>query len=386
MRVLCIYPGMDIKVNDNAHALLYLKNAGVDVAVICSRMCSLKSAEKRSKFEEMQGIPIHRIYEDFPEQSSFPVKRYDQVCRVARRFQPDVIFCSVQSNMFIANKLKADLGVPVVLLVEYAHDPTKLLRRRWYLGLKPLARPVVNVYWRWLSKNAQAIITSFIGDKPYLQHLSRYGAPVYYVPWCNHIPEGISAGDDEKNRERGIYIGSLSRRKNTQEFAETIPRILERTPVREFVVVGPGSGVEVVQRLKDRYGERIKYTPSVPRIEALELIGNSFFSYTPVRDGGWGFIGDSWGVGTPLIVTHNEYGFRDRVDSLVVDRIGNIDLFVNELYRDPQLYGRIREGGRQRALRDHSAKEVGDKCLRIFEDVLAKRKPSIACSPACAPT
>lgn len=365
---------MDIRVNDNAYALTYLKDAGAEVAVICSRMCGLKSAEKRCKFEEMQGIPIHRIYEDFSEQSSFPMKHYDQVYRIAKQFQPSVIFCSVQSNMFIANRLKVELGAPIVLLVEYAYDPTRLLRRRWYLGLTSLACPVANVYWRWLSKKSQAIITSFIGDKQHLRHLSRYGTPVYYVPWCNHIPDEILASNEEKNSQRGIYIGSLSKRKNTNEFAETIPSILERTPVREFVVVGPGSGIEVVRKLKGCYGARINYIPSLPRTEALKLIQNSYFSYTPVRAGGWGFIGDSWGVGTPLIVTHNEYGFRDRVDSLVVNRIDEISRVVNELYEDPQLYGRIREGGSDRAQREHSAESVGDKFLKIFEGVVSSQK------------
>ena len=374
MRVLCIYPGMDIRVNDNAYALTYMKEMGTDLAVICSRMSGLKSAEKRSRFEEMEGIPVHRIYEDFREQSSFPVTRYDQVYRIARQFEPDIIFCSQQLNMPIANKLKADLGVPIVLLVEYACDPTRLLNRRWYLGLRPLARPVASIYWQWLCKHSRAIITSFVGDKSHLGFLSRHGTPVYYIPWCNHIPKEIVAAGEEKDVHRGVYVGSLSKWKNTGEFLVTLPRILERTPVKEFVVVGPGPGVEVIRKLKGRYGERIRHLPSLPRVEALRLIQSSFFAYTPVRGGGWGFIGDSWGVGTPLVVTHNEYGFRHRVDSLVASRLDDIDLFVNELYENSQLYRRLAEEGFERAMREHSAKAVGDKLRMVFESVVFRRE------------
>lgn len=371
MKVLCIYPGMDIRVNDNAYALTYLKEVGVDVAVICSRMCGLKSSEERDRFEEMQGIPVHRVYADFAEQSSFPVRHYEQVYQIARQFQPDVIFCSVQYNMFISNRLKSDLEVPVVLLVEFAYDPVRLLKRRWYLGLKPLAHPIGRLYWRWLAKNSQAIITSYMGDEPHLSYLSRYGTPAYYIPWCNHIPAGVSTNNPERDSKRGVYVGSLSKWKNTDELAVTLPRILDRTPVREFVVVGPGPGVGIVQKLKRRYGERITYIPSLPRLEVLKLIQQSYFSYTPTKGRGWGFIGDSWGVRTPLIVTHNEYGFRDRVDALVVDRLDRIHLAVRELYEHPGLHQRLQEAGYERAMRDHSAKNVGDKLLHVFEAAMS---------------
>jgi glycosyltransferase involved in cell wall biosynthesis len=283
--------------------------------------------------------------------------------------------------MHIACRLRDAFDVPIVLLVEYAYDPVKLARRRWYLGLKPLAYPVAGLYWRWLSRNARAIITSYLGDRQHLRYLARYKTPVYYIPWCNQIPEDVAAREVRKESARAIYVGSLSRGKNTQEFAETIPLILGRTPVKEFVVVGSGAGREVVNRMTGLSAGRVKPIESLSRAEALALIQDSYFAYTPVQAGGWGFIGDSWGVKTPLVATHNEYGLRDGVDALVVDRRDQIHWFVNQLYEVPGLYEKLQKGGYERYARQHTATSVGDKLLKVLESVRAGRGGGGRCDP-----
>ena len=367
MKILWISPGVNKKLDDYVYVLLYLKKMGLDITVMCSRSFHPKGKGEGLEYENMDGIPIYRIYRDFSEQSSYPIKQYNQVYNIAREFQPDIIFCSQQFNMFIAQRLKKDLHIPIVLLVEFANDPLKLVKRRWYLGLKPLAHPVADLYWRWLSKNTKAIITSYIGDKKYLKELSRYGTPVYYVPWCNHIPNEISTREAKKNTLRGIYVGSLSKWKNTDEFGATIPIILEHTPVKEFVIIGPRSGMDVVTKLKKQYGERVKYIESLPRVEALKLIQDSFFAYTPVKSGGWGFMGDSWGVKTPLIVTHNEYELKNRVDAMIVYDVEKIDITINHLYKNHDLYKALQREGYQRYRRFHTAESVGERCYEIMK-------------------
>ena len=370
MKILCLYPGMDIRVNDNAHALVYLARQGVSLCVICSKVCGLKSFTPLPDYEEMAGIPVHRLYSDFPEQASHPTRHYDQVRDIAQRFKPDLIFCSQQFNMPIATRLKRAFDLPIVLLVEYAYDSSKLLKRKWHLGLKCLASPVGDLYWRWLSQNTRAIVTSYVGDCQHINYLERYGTPIYYIPWCNHIPEEVAARDGTKDPGRAIYVGSLSPWKNTDEFLATLPIILAGTRVREFVIVGPGPGVDAVRLLQKQFGDRIRYTDSLPRIDALTLIQDSFFSYTPVKAGGWGFIGDSWGVMTPLIATHNEYELQDKKDTLIVNRIQDIHLAIHQLYDSPELYRQLQEGGLDRYRRSHTAQSVGSSLLRVFESAL----------------
>jgi hypothetical protein len=75
MRILALYPGMDKTFNDNAHALIRLKKLGADVLVITSQLSALKSSKRSLGFEDMNGVPIHRIYKDFQEQRAWPVKK-----------------------------------------------------------------------------------------------------------------------------------------------------------------------------------------------------------------------------------------------------------------------------------------------------------------------
>lgn len=355
--------------NDNANVLLYLKEKGVDLKVICSRMCDLKTRDELSEYDEIEGIPIYRIYSNFEEQSSFFAKRYDQVCRIVQEFKPDIIFCSQQYNMFLAERINRNFNIPIVLLVEFAYDATKLVKRKWYLGLKPLAKLVGDIYWRWLSNNTKAIITSYIGDLEYLDFLSRHGVRTYYVPWCNHIPHEVSSYKVQEKQKRGIYIGAFTKWKNVHEFGVTIPLILEKTPTEEFVFIGPCFNLNVIEKLRKRYGRRINYVETISRIDALRFIKESFFSYTPVKFGGWGFIGDSWGVKTPLIATHNEYHLKDQTDALLVDDCEKIHLKINELYNNTGLYKILQRGGFKRYKENHSAQSVGENILRIFQSI-----------------
>jgi glycosyltransferase involved in cell wall biosynthesis len=366
---------MHIGVNDYGHALVHLAKRGVSLCVICSRQCGGKGHQSLPEYEEMSGIPVHRVYRDAAEQFAHPARGYQKVREIARQFRPNLLFCSQQFNMPIAAELRRNLDIPIVLLVEFACDPAKLIKRRWTLGVSWLAPPVARVYWRWLSRNTHAIITSYIGDRQHLRYLERYHTPVYYVPWCNHIPEEVAGREGVKDPNRGVYVGSLSPWKNTDEFLSTVPILLKQTPVKEFVIVGPGPGIDAVHALQARLGDRVRHIESLPRVEALKLVQDSFFSYTPVKAGGWGFIGDSWGVRTPLIATHNEYELRDGTDALLADRPEDIHQAVRRLYDSSETYRRLQEGGFARYRQEHSAERVGDRLLEVFHSVLNRQRP-----------
>lgn len=369
MRMLCIYPGMDERINDNIHVLLYLKQHGIELAVICSRSIGLKSKEVLPVFENIQGIPIYRIYENFSEQSAFFVKKYDQALNIAQQFKPDIIFCSHQFNMSIAERLQGNFRIPIVLFVEFARKPERLYRRRFYIGWKPLANIVGNIHWMSMAKKAEVIITSYQDDMKFASSLSRYGTRIYYVPWCNHIPVEINRNEIQARAKRGIYVGSFVKWKNVGEFALTIPLILEKTPIKEFVFIGPSYNVDVIRVLRKKFGKRVDYQETVPRIVALKMMQESFFAYTPVKFGGWGFIGDSWGVKTPLVATHNDYGLKDNIDTIIVRDITRIHEEINRLYANPHQYVTLQEGGFTRYMEYHSVVSVGKKLINILESL-----------------
>lgn len=368
MRILGIYPGFDIEVDDCAYVMTYLRSLGHDITVICSRESHLKNENRQPEFQDINGVAVHRVYENFSEAMSPDRKRHQKALAIARAFSPDIILCSQQLNMHLAINIRKDLNVPIVLVVEYAANPYKLINRRKHLGITPLAPFVANRYWNWLAENTSAIVTCYIGDVHYLDALSRRGSRAYYVAWCNQIPDGVKKR--KREAKRAVYVGSISSRKNSDEFIKTIPLILKRTPIDEIYMVGPIIGPNPFDQIDKHERDRIKYIESLSRREVFELIMDSYFSYTPVKEGGWGFIGDSWAARTPLVATYNEYGLRHYVDSLIADDISSLPETINELYSSKDLYMKLQAEGFNRYKRNHTAEAIGSKMLATFNEVL----------------
>jgi glycosyltransferase involved in cell wall biosynthesis len=374
MRVLGIYPGMDMRFNDNAYALTHLSQMGVKLEVITSRHAALKTEQQSSEYEDMDGVRIHRLYKDFGEQTATPLKKYDRVREIAGRLKPDLIFCSQQLNMPIAKQLKADLGVPIVLLVEFAWDPILLLgRRRSYLGIRQLAPLAGKLYWRRLCASSDAIITCNPPDRERLRELGACDKPVYFVGWCNEVPAGTDYLAKRRRESRGIYVGSLPRHsfKNSEELLSVIPLILEQTPAKEFMVIGNGELAEAIERLGHQWRGRLRHIKELTRSEVIELVAGSFFAFTPVKFGGWGFIGDSWAVRTPVVATHNGYEFVDGEDALIAGCAAEIPDVIGRLYDDEQLYTRLQAGGYRRYRKFHTARQVAEGYHHVFSNCLA---------------
>jgi glycosyltransferase involved in cell wall biosynthesis len=372
MRVLTIYPGMDKQYNDNAYALIQLRQMGVELAVVTSCQSGLKTEQLSMEYEDMEGVIIYRIYRDFVEQTTWPIKKYHLVKEIATRFKPDLIFCSQQLNMPLAKKLKEDLGLPIVLLVEFAWDPMLLLGRRLsYLGIQSFAPMIAKRYWRWLCSSSDAIIICNPSDRHHLTDLASWGTPVSFIGWCNQVPEGVGGHSHNRERFKGIYTGSLQKRsfKNSEELLTTIPLILERTPTTEFVIVGNGELATDVDRMERQWRGRLHYIKELPRKEIWELIACCYYAYTPVKQGGWGFIGDAWSARTPLVVTHNGYEFTDGKDAIVSDPI-KLTLAITDLCHSDQLYRLLQDGGESRYTQFHTAKRVAQDYYKVFSNCL----------------
>ncbi len=107
-------------------------------------------------------------------------------------------------------------------------------------------------------------------------------------------------------QNRGIYIGSLYPFKNTQVFETLLPRILQETKTEEFIVIGPGPHAKMIQTLSETSNNKVKYLAGVSRFDALKMIASSYYAFTPVKKGGWGFIGDCWSMKTPIVMCYND--------------------------------------------------------------------------------
>jgi glycosyltransferase involved in cell wall biosynthesis len=362
---------MNKQANDNAFMLTRLHDRGIQVAVIAGRSMGLKGSGSLPIYENMDGIAIHRLYKSPYDMFLFPNKALSKVINVARELNPDLIFCSQELNMRLALSVQKVLKKPIVLLVE---DAGRIFSGEAYTSLK--IKCIMNVFgipssgpgfWSWLCEKSAALITCHPRDQENLFTLSKHQKPVYYLPWPSQIPEMEPSEVREKNK--GIYVGSLYPFKNTNEFEWALPLILEKTKTEQFIVVGPGSHVPLIMKLKEKYGDAICYIDHMPRSEVMKLICSCYYAYTPVKTGGWGFIGDCWSMRTPVVMTHNDSYVIDNVNALVAEGENGLLTNINRLYEDAALYKRLQSAGFEEYEKRKST-VVGDYLYNILTSVV----------------
>ncbi len=270
----------------------------------------------------------------------FPKRRLSKILEIAEDLKPDLIFCDQELNMRLAILIQKSVKKPIVLMVE---DAGRILGGEFYNSSKTriamllFGIPSGPKFWSWLCEKANALITCNPRDQQNLGLLSKHNKPVFYLPWPSYIPKDFEYASTRENGV-GIYIGSLYPFKNTQEFEKTLPLILEKSKTKKFVVVGSGPQALMIKKLKDKYGEAISYIDHLPRIEALRLISSSYYAYSPVKIGGWGFIGDCWSMRTPIVMTHNDNYVINRVNALVAKDENDLVSNINRLYDDTEIY------------------------------------------------
>jgi glycosyltransferase involved in cell wall biosynthesis len=273
--------------------------------------------------------------------------------------------------MRLGLRLQKHFNVPIVLMVE---DAGVIYSGKAYSGVK--MRTLLHItgipggqnFWPWLCSKVSIAITCHPRDKQIIEDLSGFGAKVYFLPWPTNRPADFKP-PSSRNMYRGVYVGSLNPFKNTQEFEWTIPHILEATPTKEFVAVGPGPHAKILKDLQRRTSGSVRYISELPRNEALSLIASSFYAYTPVKKGGWGFIGDCWTVGTPIVMTHNNCYVTDEVNALVADNADELVRNINRLYEEPELYEKLRQKGYLES-EARKAETVGDALFDMFAETI----------------
>jgi glycosyltransferase involved in cell wall biosynthesis len=357
-----------------------LHDRGVEIAFIAGRSSGARAnGVILPPYENIDGFPIYRLYRDSTEMLIFPQRKLKEVVKIATALKPELILCNSADNMRLALMLRKNLNlkIPVALRLEIAGAiPKSKFVASW--KMRPI-RLLIGVpskgpeLWSWLCQRADAIITSNPPDQQILHLLSKHGKPVYYLPWPasieNYKPSQV------RDRQRGIYAGLLVPFKNTKQFEWMLPAILQNTSTKEFIVIGAGTQAQMMEKLRQQIGgNKIKYIPRLIRSEVLNFISGSYFGLTPVKEGGWGFIGDCWGTGTPLIMLHNVFCSKDLEPCVARDREDLIRK-INRLYEDPEFYERVQKIG-YKEFKKRTADAVGDELYTLLSKTLEKHRLS----------
>jgi glycosyltransferase involved in cell wall biosynthesis len=381
VKILLITPGIAASYNDNYHAYKHIANEGNHILAISQKQNINKGYDQgpNSEYEKIGGIEIYRLFDNISQIKSIISHqiKYKIIRHILNDFNPDVIFVEELTCLPLAIKIKKKYKLPLVLRVEFAYNEKKPYqtfgKKLKYFKNKItgdwLSRLVGRFIWEWACKNVDSLISCYYEDS--LRKITTNEKLIsFYVPWPSYIPQNMNNYISRDNY--GIFIGSFDKHKNLVEFSETIPLIFKNTKIDKFYIVGDGEDLPIINNLMELYPAKIIHIKSVDREKCLKLIKSAFFSYSPAIRGGWGFIGDSWAVGTPLVVTHNHYDFKDGEDSIVADKT-NIAERINQLH-DPQYYKSISTGGFLRYSDEHSAVSVGQKYLKICSDLISSSK------------
>jgi len=125
----------------------------------------------------------------------------------------------------------------------------------------------------------------------------------------------------------------------------------------------------VAERARARlagWGSRCEHITSLPRPQALRVIGESLAVFCPSDAMGWGLVGDAFNMGTPVIGVGEFYELRDGVNGLVAAAPADLARCFEALRSDPALWNRLAEAGGRCVLEEHSPRAVGQGLLQAL--------------------
>lgn len=353
---------------DNAWMYKFLAESGNKIIVITSKgIGGTRSPIPDREYEEFEGIKIYRYYDAIADLRYDFMKFYFKIKNIVENFKPEIILCSQQGNLPLAYKLKKELKIPIVLIVEHFYTPYWLIGK---LGKLPFISHIgAELFRRWVTSRCDAIINSDPSEISFLSYLNKYETPVYFIRWPCYTPK---IKMQKKDENMGIYAGSLTWSKNIKEFICTIPRILKDSHIKNFYILGLGESriindINKKAKKNNLKGELI-YIPNMPREETLKLISKAFFGYTPVEGHVLGgFPVECLALGTPLIATHNILNLEDH-ENILITSPEKIAVPLNELYKNKKLYDYITENAKKFYKKNHDPMIISKK----YEDIIIK--------------
>lgn len=377
MNILLITPGIDKRYNDNYFVYKELSSHAHSLTAISQRdhVNKGKGSQKVDQFEIDDNITINRVFRDLKSFKSLKeIKRaYKRtIKKTIEGINPDIILAEEVYSFYLAYLIKKDFNIPIVLRVEFIFTTTDVYRTMGAF-LKKFQTPITRSFlpkligsfiWKHICIRIDSVISCYpIRDD---ERINTYGKPCFYIPWPSALPDTFNELSlNVVKSNQGVFIGAFDRHKNMNELARTLPYIFERTQIERFIIVGDGENFSTLSKLKLDYPNKIVHLQSLPRNSCLELIKSSFFAYSPAVRGGWGFIGDAFACGTPLIVTKNHYSFNDGVDSIVTSP-DMIACRINNLVSSQKLYEEIAVNAYRRYEDFHSAVGVANQYLEAI--------------------
>ena len=227
-----------------------------------------------------------------------------RVAGLVRRFRPAVV---VAESPYLGFLVLAGLalrrrGRPRLVVETYSdwRTATRLGGSRARLLVAPLAD--------WAARHALRRADALRTVSPFTAELAERAAgvpPVESFPGYIDLAAFVERPALPLPESPGaLFVGMLERSKDIGLLTRAWPLVAREVPEAQLVVVGRGALVELVERLRDDYPERVEYVSELPPSEIAERLDASRFLVVPSRSEGLGrVIIESFARGRPVVAT-----------------------------------------------------------------------------------
>jgi len=367
LRVCVIVPVLGIH-NSILYVFSELKKLGCNIIVITSTSGGYKSESKSSSFEIIDGLEIYRITDQISSKSF--LKEIETIQLILNKTQPNIILFGTWYLFRVGYKISKLYNTKLVWLTEfYFNDRRFIGGRKYYLGLKVLIKPVAIILRSYFYKNVDKIIISDISEKKYILTNNK----LVSIGWCNTLPTDFNSNPIRLNLKlsQAIFAGSLTSVTINKNFIKSVSYLLDNNVIEKVIIIGDGPEKYIIDKLIDQYSiEKIEYLGQMNRIDVLDLIKKSRIALNTTYEGGWGFIGECFALGTLLLYTRNHYLFNHNEDSYFLNFRQNSLLELLRLLDSENLYSILQENMIQRYQNKHTSSSIAKKYKEIFISLL----------------
>jgi glycosyltransferase involved in cell wall biosynthesis len=259
----------------------------------------------------------------------------------------------------------------LIWLTEFYFNHRRFLGgRKYYLGLNFLIKPIAAILRRYFYKNVDKIILSDISEKQYISTTSN---KLVSIGWCNNLPIDFNKNPIKLNLKlnQAIFAGSLTSITINENFIKSVSYLLDNNIIEKILIIGDGPKKYIIDQLIDQYSiDKIEYLGQMNRIDVLDLIKKSKIALNTTYEGGWGFIGECFAVGTLLLFTRNHYRFKTSIDSFHLKLNDENLIQLKNIISNENVYSEMQSNMIERYQNNHTSSSIAKKYRQIFTNLL----------------
>jgi len=223
----------------------------------------------------------------------------------------------------------------------------------------------------------------FVSINPYSKEIVKNKTSAIIYEICNPIPDELFKLKNQKNENRMLYIGVISRRKNLFTLVRSLSLVKKEIKDFKLVIAGNISNKEYFDEIinyikKNNLTENIEYLGKITEEQKYQEFSKMNFLILPsFQETAPMVISEAFAAGKPVIgsnVCGIPYMLNNEKNGLLVDPIDEKDISSKILYllENPEKTHSMGINGKKYAQKYHCLKMVADKYRKAYEEIMAR--------------